>query len=354
MQSTRAPSARKTTASEAPRAARSRAERLAGAAVSAAAAAQAVTILLTWELWGPRWTPPTMPVIESLAYADFGAILLALAVLALFRPRLASPAFCVVYGLAALADQTRLQPEFVSLAVLMTAPLYGAMGRSVARWHLTSLWLWAGLHKVLSLGWSTEAADAIAGYLHLDALRLPIAVVLPAAEIALGVMSLFPSLWRYVRIGGAAVHLGIFLSLSPMFGNYNSAVWPWNIAVAIIAVCLFTATREAPVSTPVARAVAAALIVYPALFYVGVVDAYLSHNLYTSNTASAEVCQGTDACSEPFDTMAALNVPLPPEPRLYREWFELECAPGSRLVVTGIRTRITGEAGVEESTCPRT
>jgi len=33
-------------------------------------------------------------------------------------------------------------------------------------------------------------------------------------------------------------------------------------------------------------AVAAVLLAFPALFYVGLVDAYVSHNLYSNNTAT--------------------------------------------------------------------
>lgn len=340
---------------EQPPPARPRAERLASLVVAIAAAAQAATIAATWELWGPRWSPPNLPAVDWFTYADFGPLLLALALLATIRPRLASPAFCVLYVVAAAADQTRLQPEFVSLAVLMTAPLYGSLGRSVARWHLTSLWLWAGVHKALSLGWGSESAEAIAGYFNLDGLRVPIALLLPVCEIALGVLSLIPRLWRYVRWGGLAMHFGIFLSLSPIFGNYNSAVWAWNIAVAIIVVFLFTSAGEHPWTSPIARLVAFAIIAYPAFFYVGVVDAYLSHNLYSSNTAAAEICTGADECDDDgFDTIPLLNVPLPPEPRLYRQWFDLECAPGSRLVVRGIRTRLTGDPKVTQVPCRRT
>src|SRR5205823_639175 len=134
----------------------------------------------------------------------------------------------------------------------------------------------------------------------------------------------------------------ILITLSPLFANWNSSVWPWNVALACAGFLLF---QPAGVERPIARhavAASAALLVAPALFYVGLADAYLSHNLYTGNTAEAVVCQRKAACSgQLFDTWGALNVPLPPEERLYRQLFDRSCVPGSRLVVTGRATVFT-------------
>ena len=47
-----------------------------------------------------------------------------------------------------------------------------------------------------------------------------------------------------------------------------------------------------------------------------------------------------------------LNVPLPPEPRLFRAWFSLICTPGQTLVIEGIRTRLTDPPSWTEHACP--
>ncbi len=113
------------------------------ALISVAAAAQAVTVLVTWSLWNDRTSPPNLPLLSALRPVPYAVPLLLLATIAIVKPRVAAPLFGVVYVFAALADQTRLQPEVISLAVLMIAPLYGDHGRSLARWHLTTMWFWA-------------------------------------------------------------------------------------------------------------------------------------------------------------------------------------------------------------------
>jgi hypothetical protein len=242
----------------------------------------------------------------------------------------------------------------VSLALLMTAPLYGSPGRRIARWHLTTLWLWSGVHKALSLGWSTGGAAFIGSALGAPGARLAIAIGLPVVEMTIGAASISRRLWPLVRWAGLALHVGIFMTLSPLFGNVNSSVWSWNLALGVAAVLLFDPREARERASRVSRAVVAFLIAYPALFYVGIADAYLAHNLYTSNTASAQVCDVADLCSPaPFDTWDALNVPLPPEPRLYVAWFDEICAPSTTLVVTGPRTRLTDPPTIRRPACPR-
>ncbi len=85
-------------------------------------------------------------------------------------------------------------------------------------------------------------------------------------------------------------------------------------------------------------------LLYPLGFYFKVSDAYLSHNLYSSNTAEASICRGptgSGLClTAPFFTLDTLNVPLPPEPRLFVQWFELICQPEEKLRIAGINTRL--------------
>jgi hypothetical protein len=308
-------------------------------------------VLLTWDLWGPRRRPPTLPLAPELAEIEWGFILLGLALATLVVPRIAGPASCIALGLAVLGDQTRLQPELVSLGLLMTVPSFGQGGVAVARWHLTTLWLWAGLHKALSLGWASGGALAIAGYLGAPSARLAVAWLVPIIEIGLGLASAVPRAWPVVRRAAVVVHLGILLTLSPLFGGWNHAVWPWNVSLAVAAFLLFTTGKVAPSGNWPAAAILAA---YPALFYVGITDAYIAHNLYSTNDASAVVCDPNGHCGRAaFDT-SDIDVPLPQEPRLFRQWFDKVCAPGSTIVITGPHTRLSHPpAQYLPHACPR-
>jgi hypothetical protein len=179
-----------------------------------------------------------------------------------------------------------------------------------------------------------------------------IAVMVPLSELVLGITAMWSRLWVVTGVGAVLLHVGVLVSLSPLFGDWNSSVWPWNATVAVAAPLLFLWQRggaEFP-SRPI-MAVAAVLLAYPALFYFGAVDAYISHNLYSANTASAKICGGGKCSGAVFDMWDELNVPVPPEPRLFRQWFDIVCDPGDVLVITGKRTRLTGKPSIYTETC---
>jgi hypothetical protein len=121
--------------------------------------------------------------------------------------------------------------------------------------------------------------------------------------------------------------------------GWNEAVWPWNAALPVAAFALFWSRGDRQPSTV---AIYAAFALFPLGFYAGVVDAYLAHNLYTSNTASALLCEADSECSSrPWsEVLSRLNVPFPPEPRLYKAYFEEVCAPGQTLLIAPRRTRV--------------
>lgn len=317
-----------------------------------AAVAQIVTLRWTWNLWSHRSDPPNLPVIDGLSSFSWGWLLVALCVVTAVVPRWGGPAFAVAIALACLGDQMRLQPGVVSVTILMIAPAFGVTGRSIARWALCSLWLWAGLHKLLSPGWTGGGAHFIAEALGHPGLNELVAIALPLFEVGIGLTAMWPRLWKITGVGAMLMHVGIVVTLSPLFADWNSSVWPWNAAIAVAAPLLFLAQPE-PAAFPskAVMAVAAVMLAYPALFYVGVIDAYMSHNLYSSNTASAEVCRPAGCANDTFVTWDSLNVPFPPEPRLYRQAFQLTCHPGDVLGIQGQRTRLNGQPPMEIVMC---
>ncbi len=308
--------------------------------IAVAAVCQIVTILLTSETWTSRRTPPNLPALDWVPQIDWRPPLILLAAVVIVVPRLASPLFAVVLALAMLSDQTRIQPEVVSLTVLMTLPAFGPRGVAVSRVHMATIWLWAGIHKVLSIHWTASGAAFITSLVDLPDARPVVAVLLPAIEIALGALALMRRSWRFVAWAALVLHLGMLGGL--LYGDWNEAVWAWNVALGVAAFLLFRdPTPVGARADRVTGVLGAALIAYPALFYVGVVDGYLAHNLYTNSGAYAAVCRGSECNYDPFNTWAALSVPLPAEPRLYKQWFGLACAPGSRLEVTERSTVFT-------------
>jgi hypothetical protein len=324
------------------------------------AVALVVTYLLTWDLWQPRDTPPNLPVLPFLGGIGYAIALPLAALLAIRFPQGGSVGHAALLFVAILADQIRLQPECVSLSILLLAAAFPRNGLALGRWHLVALWIWAGLNKALSAGWPTVGVYFMVGTIGLAGLSPVAMVLIPLVETGLGILGLNRRWWPAVRVLGPAVHLQILLTL--VVTHWNTSVWPWNIAIALAAPFLFlpdpvvavprrTRARHAS-STPsirprVVTAVGILMIVYPAGFYAGITDAYLAHNLYSANTRTAAICPaptagGVPRCSETSftSTWSTLNVPLPPERRLYIAWFEKVCRPGETLRLRGIWTHL--------------
>ena len=77
-------------------------------------------------------------------------VLIAACLLALVAPRPGSMVITLVFAYGMATDQTRMQPEFFSLPLLLWGSLPSASARLVGRASLFSLWFFAGLHKMLS------------------------------------------------------------------------------------------------------------------------------------------------------------------------------------------------------------
>jgi len=297
-------------------------------------AAQAATILATWPLWqsGEAGTP-RLPMIE-LPAIDAGPVVLITLALTLSRPRVGVWAHAAALGLAIAADQTRLQPSVVSIALLLvaTVPRHAALGPA----HLAALWTWAGLHKLLSPAFATAAAPAMFG-------ATEAGVGLALVEVALGLAVLHGAARRPAALGALLLHGALAVGL---LVRGELALVPWNVVLALAGLTL-PAARS--------RRLDALLLVLPLGFYVGLVDPYLAHVLYTEGVASTVRC-GADACDSDVEhraTVAAFGVPLEPTPRLLRAHFEASCDRGDTLFLTGPQTWLHPEPVPSEIPCPR-
>lgn len=340
---------------------------------------QALAIGLTWHLWQVRTAAgdaPNLPLIESNwvrhIQLSFGWPLLVSLALAVAWPKVGVPAHCGLLVLAIALDQLRIQPEFVSVAILLVGTLPGEGSRRLARCHLIALWFWAGLHKVFSAGYLFDSGPRMwtdtMGEMPRQ-LAVGLAIATAVFELALGIAACVPRARRFVPWMAAVLHLGILLSL--LVQRWNPAVWPWNVAVIAAAVGLFGRGQETgdagqetgneskwtEWSWQVAAAVA---LFHPGLYYLGLADAYLSWCVYSSNTPDAtlyatgaepridEAIQAgellhpatlDDALEQAngeevqFKHYGSLNVPFSPAPRLYEQYFRRVGKPGEMLVI---------------------
>src|SRR5262245_23276833 len=118
------------------------------------AGCQAIAIWLTWHLWQARGPglAPNLPLVEAgwidACQMNLAWPLLLSLVLAVVWSKVGVVAHCALLVLAIALDQMRIQPEFVSVAILLAGTLARRGPLLLARCHLVSLWSFAGLHKL--------------------------------------------------------------------------------------------------------------------------------------------------------------------------------------------------------------
>lgn len=367
-------------------------------------------VALTWNLWFPSARSfPRAPLLDAcprevvppLEYV-LGAMLVTALAVSLFAKRPAKYLVAAIasLGLLALSDQTRWQPwvyqYFIVLVVLALDARRGGDGRSgidsldALRLIVASLYFWGGAQK-LNYSFGHEVLPQLLapalGRLTLEGAQLSaLGVAVAAAEMFVGCGLLFRRT-RRLCIGCALAMHGLILGLLIAQGR-NSAVWAWNVALALTVVILFRRgdTPAAPVSDrwraggTSGRAVmmlAALYAVLPTLSFFGWWDMYLSGALYSGNTAVAVVRVGAreserlpaSARRQLFTTasgervlplfewsMAELNVPPYPEPRVFRQVAREVCRltgdeGGAELIVRGRPDVLDGRYVVSRADC---
>lgn len=298
--------------------------------------------------WGPR-DYPRAPLL-ALASAQVPAVeralagLLAAALLALlWRP--SQRAFAVLACLALagcwLLDQSRLQPwaYLYGLVLVRAATLSSSSESPDARMAdhvrvlLACTYFWSGLQKLhvlfgtVSLGSLIE--PLLPGYGELPApVRVALGLALAAFESLIGVAFLFQRTRRVAALAAIAMHALLLLLLAVGLG-WNPVVWPWNVAMAVLAWSVRSPTEsEAPSGLArllwgrdlVARALLVLLGLLPALSFVDRWDAYPSLALYSPRIEGARICFGEGVKARLPPELQALLVTR--APHSYEFWIE--------------------------------
>lgn len=274
----------------------------------------AAGLLLSPKLWQTARAYPTVPVWGALPDAPPAVglglyySLLALLSLVVVLPRSRWPvwAFVAVAAGWTLWDQTRWQPWFYQYLALLVAVGSVRRGASDAgalnacRLVLAATYFWSGLQKV-NVSYVTDIHPWIITPVQRYLPEGPAAwleaqgYLVAAGECSLGLLLLVP--WMRLLIVPLVVvmHLGLLFCLGPLGHDWNSIVWPWNAALAVLVVVLFARTPDVPArrvlwpESWVGRGVLLLFGVIPALSFVGWWDPYLSMALYSGNTPKAQV-----------------------------------------------------------------
>lgn len=309
-----------------------------------ACVAQALTVMITWQTWMIRQFPVALPLFadgfwdhmaDVLPPWTYGAILLASLLVVPFSPRVGCWIHLVVLAICCVADQFRMQPQFLFLA-LMIVLLSLRSGTTLARWVLISLWLWAGLHKLLSPEWLGSRSFAILEKIEWSDPEWYLAFGLAAgiAEVAVALVAL--RFHRVAAVFGLAMHLGIVAFLSPLGINHNYSVIPWNLFVGLSALLLFWNQPTASFPRRINVAFASVVMLYPAFFYLGWIDHGISFVLYSGMIPQARITQNVDApIADPVHGAergwGLLRIPFPDERRTLIAYFRRAASEGSKL-----------------------
>jgi hypothetical protein len=167
--------------------------------------------------------------------------------------------------------------------------------------------------------------------------------LLPAGlEMLLGVLALLPRTRRLAAILALPLHVGIVGTLYLL--DWNWAVWPWNVALALAGFALLWSWRESVWSDLAAvrwpeKVAACVLLVSPLGYYLGLIDAYLAYCIYAANIPMATWNGGQIVASTmyrgPHDNPNQLyiGVPIPPTHRTYEAFFHALAKPGDKLEI---------------------
>jgi hypothetical protein len=290
-------------------------------------AAQAVTLVITWPLWETRDSPPHLPLID-VPQMPFGGILAASLIVILFRPRLGVRFHIAMLALSFLFDQWRIQPQVIGIAVMMVAvvePWGPVLGKS----YLIAMWIWSGLHKLLSQDWLGPVSWDLLQSLGLDAAawHAPFAYSIACGEILLGVLAVVRPRWA--AIGCVVLHSGIAVFLSPWVHNWNPSVVPWNLCTAVVGYWILTAAPPLRAQSRLQWVIAAVLLITPAGFYAGWVDHAFAHVLYSNNVPYGVIT--SDDGAKPIARWGSFRAAFPHTRRAARQYFALTAKPGSKL-----------------------
>ncbi len=318
---------------------------------------QAATIFITWPLWQTRDLPPNLPLLPWLPQFPLAIALLVGLACVLLNPRRGFWVYVALLAWAMVTDMTRCQPQMVAMLVLMAGCVFERL-QDLVRWYLISLWLWAGVHKLLSPYWMGPVAWTMLDKSGVDALQYYVAYAIAIAVIEIGLAVLA---WHKPRVAAPVcllLHVGIAVQLLIIQWNYS--VVPWNLATAIVGGWLLW--RAGRVEEPEHRmvwpqpiwqqAVAAVLVIVPAGFYLGITPHFVAHVLYSDNMPKAIITRF--GIPERILTWDTLNAPLPNEPFVYRRYFEATTAAGDKLHVSHIWPAqsdafyIRRESGIEQ------
>ena len=208
------------------------------------------TIPLQMALSAPLWWPgrgrlfPLLPAMEALSAVPLEvswglSSTLVLSCLGyafgLIRANIHLPVALISTALLCALDLNRLQIWVWMWYCLWVLDAFRGEPRSRAAFHgwiLIAVYVWGGVNKLTP--WFATNFD---WFCEVFSITKPFSGSMIGAysaalgEMAIGFLLIWPATRRWGIIGVFALHGYILLVLSPLGLNWNSVVWPWNVAM---------------------------------------------------------------------------------------------------------------------------
>ena len=316
-------------------------------------------IFFSFELWFPfARTFPRVPIlIESPIVVDqlLTIILIVSLISIIFFKRAKVFLITAIASLILLIifDQTRLQPwvyQYLLLLVVITLQADDESNQTfgLAQILIAGLYFWSGVQK-LNFTFSHETLPTLLAPLQnfFPTIQIPfvfVGILIALAESFIGCGLLFHKTRNLSVCLAVVMHASILILLIAI--DYNSIVWVWNLALAMIVISAFWQSEISIQDTIISRISFAKIVVatsflLPILSFVGWWDMYLSGALYSGNTEIAvirinenllekllpkarQVIFQTKSTGEKMLPMfewsiAELNVPMYPEQRVFKQ-----------------------------------
>lgn len=365
-----------------------------------------ISFLLSYPLWLSARIYPQVPLFPFLSAVhfpfDYAVFIVMLLLLIMSLIKITSRKYLIVFSIIfivyALFDQSRLQPEFYQFFLMSVAlSLYPwadkkSSGRTImintCCFIIASLYVYSGLQKA-NINFITQVfpwfVEPIVRFLPLEMARVILLTgfFIPIIETGIGI-GLFTKRFRHLAVIVAiCMHLFILFSLGPFGHNWNSVVWPWNIAMCCFAFILFWQNKSFTLSSFLSSKQPISLLIFilcgvlPLLSFFTIWDSYLSASLYSGNTQAAQIAIRRDELDSVDPRLAKnisaqndnyaiidigswsyeeMNVPSYPQTRIFKSIAKSLCQKSliprdSLLQVDEKPNWVTGAVSVSDYSC---
>ena len=260
-------------------------------------------IFLSYKLWVTNRNFPVTPIIEQLPQLPHSldqlpilALIGILLMQVIFQKRSLFIVSLLILSYLLCQDLMRWQP-WVYLHGLFLFPfcLSSKKGEHLFNYYriiLIGIYFWSGFYKFNNDFAELVFVDSIRQVFNINLTKYSyLAYSIPITEIFIAVALIFQKTRKLASILAILIHLGILLWLSPLGGNSNSVIIPWNLMmIAFIYLCFIRRDDQSFVSLTQIRSfpslIALSAVFLPILYSFGYWPYYFSFNLYSGQGKS--------------------------------------------------------------------